>query len=81
MTLWHAFGSLGHWTEWHASAKTMRELLADIQPKVHAYGHAFVQDPTGQHTWFISKSVGFSKREIIVKPYKPLQSDWGVEEP
>lgn len=75
--MWHAFGGLGQWTEWHAWGKTMRELLATVADKVNAYGHAFIEDPTGRLTWFAVVYKG----KALVRPYKPLQSDWGVEEP
>lgn len=71
--MWHAFGGLGHWTEWHVTGKTMREVLAESQEKIKFYGHAFVENPAGELTWFVTKG--------SIKPYKPLQSDWGVEEP
>lgn len=79
--MWHAFGGLGHWTEWHVTGRTMRDVLAEAVPKIRAYGHAFIEDPKGDQCWLVSKPIGFSKREYTIRPYKPLQTDWGVEEP
>lgn len=75
--MWHAFGGLGHWTEWHAYATNMREVLEAAKEKIHVYGHAFVENPAGDLTWFAGR---FGVKTEI-RPYKPLQSDWGVGEP
>lgn len=68
--MWHAFGDVGEWTEWHAWAPTMRAALEMAAPKRQAYGHAFVENPPGTLCWFADK--------LSIRPYKPLQSDIGV---
>lgn len=79
--MWHAFGNLGHWTEWHAMAPNMRSAVDMAKPKVRTYCHAFIEGPRADLVWFMSTPVGFSNREYVIHPYKPLQSDWGVASP
>ncbi len=76
--MWHAFGNLGDWTEWHLLASTMREAVAASMGKIKAYGHALVENPTSDLCWFATAGV---TRPLTIRPYKPLQSDWGVGEP
>lgn len=78
--MWHAFGNLGHWTEWHAQASDMRAAIALARPRVAYYGNAIIEHPTDDLAWFMGRPMGFSKREYTIRPYKPLQSDWGVKE-